>query len=189
MVLSKSLYRVVGTIAGRGAPRWCLIALFAQTPELFVLALALLVGGLHGRLEHSDQFPRPTPRCSRATRRASWRRTRSTSPARFSSSRWRAARRSSSASPAASWSTRSSRRIGPNPQRVRKLADLPDRGGAPGRPSPGRRRWRRSSKIGTKLIADTNRARHPDRICRGRIGHFPVAGQQCAQLCWRTSSG
>jgi uncharacterized membrane protein YccC len=44
MVLSKSLYRVVGTIAG-AAIAVVLIALFAQTPELFVLALALLVGG------------------------------------------------------------------------------------------------------------------------------------------------
>lgn len=44
MVLSKSLYRVVGTIAG-AALGVVLIALFAQTPELFVLALALLVGG------------------------------------------------------------------------------------------------------------------------------------------------
>ena len=41
---SKSLYRVVGTILGSifGV---ILIALFAQTPELFVLALALLVAG------------------------------------------------------------------------------------------------------------------------------------------------
>ena len=41
---SKSLYRVVGTVFGSifGV---ILIALFAQTPELFVLALALLVGG------------------------------------------------------------------------------------------------------------------------------------------------
>ena len=44
MVLSKSLYRVIGTIAG-AALAVVLIALFAQTPELFVLALALLVGG------------------------------------------------------------------------------------------------------------------------------------------------
>jgi uncharacterized membrane protein YccC len=44
MVLSKSLYRVIGTICGSifGV---ILIALFAQTPELFVLALALLVAG------------------------------------------------------------------------------------------------------------------------------------------------
>ena len=44
MVLSKSLYRVLGTIAG-AALAVVLMALFAQTPELFVLALALLVGG------------------------------------------------------------------------------------------------------------------------------------------------
>jgi uncharacterized membrane protein YccC len=44
MVLSKSLYRVIGTIAG-AALGIVLIALFAQTPELFVLALALLIGG------------------------------------------------------------------------------------------------------------------------------------------------
>jgi len=44
MVLSKSLYRIIGTIAG-AALAVVLIALFAQTPELFVLALALLVGG------------------------------------------------------------------------------------------------------------------------------------------------
>ncbi len=44
MLLSKSLYLVLGTIAGAffGIT---LIALFAQTPELFVLALALLIGG------------------------------------------------------------------------------------------------------------------------------------------------
>ena len=44
MVLSKSLYRVIGTICG-SLLGIILIALFAQTPELFVLALALLVGG------------------------------------------------------------------------------------------------------------------------------------------------
>ena len=44
MVLSKSLYRVIGTIAG-AILGVVLIALFAQAPELFVLALALLVGG------------------------------------------------------------------------------------------------------------------------------------------------
>ena len=44
MLLSKSLYRAIGTIAG-AALAVVLIALFAQTPELFVLALALLVGG------------------------------------------------------------------------------------------------------------------------------------------------
>jgi uncharacterized membrane protein YgaE (UPF0421/DUF939 family) len=43
MVLSKSLYRVIGTIAG-ATIAVVLIALFAQTPDLFVLALALLVG-------------------------------------------------------------------------------------------------------------------------------------------------
>jgi len=44
MLLSKSLYLVLGTLAGAffGIT---LIALFAQTPELFVLGLALLVGG------------------------------------------------------------------------------------------------------------------------------------------------
>ena len=44
MLLSKSLYLVLGTIAGAffGIT---LIALFAQTPELFVLGLAVLVGG------------------------------------------------------------------------------------------------------------------------------------------------
>jgi uncharacterized membrane protein YccC len=44
MLLSKSLYRAIGTIAGAFFAV-ILIALFAQTPELFVLALALLVGG------------------------------------------------------------------------------------------------------------------------------------------------
>jgi uncharacterized membrane protein YccC len=44
MTLSKSLYRVIGTIAG-AILGIILIALFAQTPELFVFALALLVGG------------------------------------------------------------------------------------------------------------------------------------------------
>lgn len=44
MLLSKSLYLVIGTIAG-AILGTTLIALFAQTPELFVLALALLVGG------------------------------------------------------------------------------------------------------------------------------------------------
>src|SRR5476651_70822 len=42
MVLSKSLYRALGTIAG-AILGIVLIALFAQTPELFVLALASLV--------------------------------------------------------------------------------------------------------------------------------------------------
>jgi uncharacterized membrane protein YccC len=44
MQLSKSFYRAVGTIAG-AACAVVLLALFAQTPELFILALALLVGG------------------------------------------------------------------------------------------------------------------------------------------------
>jgi uncharacterized membrane protein YccC len=44
VTLSKSLYRVIGTIAGSFFGI-VLIALFAQTPELFVLGLALLVGG------------------------------------------------------------------------------------------------------------------------------------------------
>ena len=44
MLLSKSLYRVIGTLAG-ALLGIILISLFAQTPELFVLALALLVGG------------------------------------------------------------------------------------------------------------------------------------------------
>jgi uncharacterized membrane protein YccC len=44
MMLSKSLYRVIGTIAG-AILGVILIALFAQTPELFVLALALIVSG------------------------------------------------------------------------------------------------------------------------------------------------
>lgn len=44
MLLSKSLYLVIGTVAG-AVLGIMLIALFAQTPELFVLALALLVGG------------------------------------------------------------------------------------------------------------------------------------------------
>jgi len=43
MLLSKSFYLVFGTIAG-GFFGIALIALFAQTPELFVMALALLVG-------------------------------------------------------------------------------------------------------------------------------------------------
>ena len=44
MMLSKSLYFVLGTVAGA---LWgvVLIALFAQAPELFVLGLALLVAG------------------------------------------------------------------------------------------------------------------------------------------------
>ena len=44
VALSKSLYRVIGTIFG-AILGVILIALFAQTPELFVLALALLVAG------------------------------------------------------------------------------------------------------------------------------------------------
>jgi uncharacterized membrane protein YccC len=44
MVLSKALYRAVGSICG-SILGIILIALFAQTPELFVLALSLLVGG------------------------------------------------------------------------------------------------------------------------------------------------
>jgi len=44
MLLAKSLYLVIGTIAG-AIMGISLIALFAQTPELFVLALALLIGG------------------------------------------------------------------------------------------------------------------------------------------------
>jgi uncharacterized membrane protein YccC len=44
VTLSKSLYRVIGTIAGSFFGI-VLIALFAQTPELFVLALATLVAG------------------------------------------------------------------------------------------------------------------------------------------------
>jgi uncharacterized membrane protein YccC len=43
MLLSKSLYLVLGTLAG-AVFGITLIALFAQTPELFVLALALLIG-------------------------------------------------------------------------------------------------------------------------------------------------
>jgi uncharacterized membrane protein YccC len=44
VTLSKSLYRIIGTIAGSFFGI-VLIALFAQTPELFVLALATLVAG------------------------------------------------------------------------------------------------------------------------------------------------
>lgn len=44
MMLSKSLYRVIGTIGG-AILGVVLIALFAQTPQLFVLALALIVAG------------------------------------------------------------------------------------------------------------------------------------------------
>jgi uncharacterized membrane protein YccC len=44
MLLSKGLYLVIGTIAG-AVFGITLIAFFAQTPELFVVALALLVGG------------------------------------------------------------------------------------------------------------------------------------------------
>jgi len=44
MLLSKSLYRAIGTIGG-SILGIVLIAFFAQTPELFVLALALIVGG------------------------------------------------------------------------------------------------------------------------------------------------
>ena len=43
MMLSKSFYRAIGTICG-ATVAVVLIALFAQTPELFVLALAALVG-------------------------------------------------------------------------------------------------------------------------------------------------
>ncbi len=43
MVLSKGLYRVAGTLVGCLASI-VLIALFAQTPELFILALALWIG-------------------------------------------------------------------------------------------------------------------------------------------------
>ncbi len=44
MLLSKSVYLVIGTLAG-AVFGVTLIALFAQTPEFFVLGLALLVGG------------------------------------------------------------------------------------------------------------------------------------------------
>jgi len=44
MLLSKSLYLLAGTVVG-AIMGITLIALFAQTPELFVVALALLVGG------------------------------------------------------------------------------------------------------------------------------------------------
>jgi uncharacterized membrane protein YccC len=44
MLLSKSIYLILGTVAGAFLGI-ALIALFAQTPELFVLALGLLVGG------------------------------------------------------------------------------------------------------------------------------------------------
>ncbi|MGH9594355.1 MAG: FUSC family protein, partial [Bryobacteraceae bacterium] len=44
MLLSKSLYLVLGTVAG-AVLGVTLIALFAQAPELFVLGLALVVGG------------------------------------------------------------------------------------------------------------------------------------------------
>jgi uncharacterized membrane protein YccC len=44
MMLSKSLYLVFGTVVG-AICGVALIALFAQTPEFFVLGLALLVGG------------------------------------------------------------------------------------------------------------------------------------------------
>ncbi len=44
MMLSKSFYRAIGTLCGAGLAV-ILIALFAQTPELFVLALALIVAG------------------------------------------------------------------------------------------------------------------------------------------------
>ena len=44
MLLSKSFYLVIGTMAG-GLLGIALIALFAQSPELFVLGLALLIGG------------------------------------------------------------------------------------------------------------------------------------------------
>ena len=44
MALSKGIYRVIGTILG-SICGVILIALFAQTPELFVLGLATLVGG------------------------------------------------------------------------------------------------------------------------------------------------
>jgi len=43
LVLSKGLYRAIGTVVG-AVLGILLIALFCQTPELFVLALALLVG-------------------------------------------------------------------------------------------------------------------------------------------------
>ena len=44
MVLSRGFYRVIGTIAG-ALFAIIIVALFSQAPELFVLALALLVGG------------------------------------------------------------------------------------------------------------------------------------------------
>ena len=43
MTLSRSLYRIVGTVVGT-AMGVVLIALFSQTPELFILALALWIG-------------------------------------------------------------------------------------------------------------------------------------------------
>lgn len=44
MVLSRGFYRVIGTIAG-AVFAIIIVALFSQAPEMFVLALALLVGG------------------------------------------------------------------------------------------------------------------------------------------------
>lgn len=44
MAISKSFYRMVGTVVG-SAMGVVLIAFFAQTPELFILALALWIGG------------------------------------------------------------------------------------------------------------------------------------------------
>jgi uncharacterized membrane protein YccC len=44
MLLSKSVYRVIGTLSGAFIAV-ILISLFAQTPDLFILALALVVGG------------------------------------------------------------------------------------------------------------------------------------------------
>src|SRR5580698_4497097 len=44
MVLSRGVYRVFGTVGG-ALLGIILMALFAQAPELFVFALALLIGG------------------------------------------------------------------------------------------------------------------------------------------------
>ena len=43
MILAKSFYRVIGTLVGSGAVV-VLVGLFAQTPELFLIASALWIG-------------------------------------------------------------------------------------------------------------------------------------------------
>ena len=55
MTVSKSFYRIVGSMLGAFIGV-VLIALFAQSPDLFILALASAHGGLHARLEHAAEL-------------------------------------------------------------------------------------------------------------------------------------